>query len=141
MDEYHGKLLPQDKIQHVERMMEQKSGKESLLFVGDGINDAPVLARADIGASMGAIGSDAAVEASDMVIMGDGLSHIPRGIRHARKTMSIVTQNIVFALGVKALVMLLGIFGIASMWLAVFADTGVALLAVMNSLRALRFER
>jgi Cd2+/Zn2+-exporting ATPase len=121
-------------------MMKQKKSQESLLFVGDGINDAPVLARADIGASMGSMGSDAAVEASDMVIMTDDLSKIPQGIVHARKTVSIVTQNIIFALSIKVLVMALGTVGIATMWLAVFADTGVALLAVMNSLRALKYD-
>lgn len=140
IDSYWGNLLPQDKIERMESFMEQKRKREKVLFVGDGINDAPVLAQADIGASMGMVGSDAAVEASDMVIMTDDLSRIPQGIRHARKTVSIVTQNIVFALAIKVLVMALGTVGLATMWLAVFADTGVALLAVLNSLRALKYD-
>jgi Cd2+/Zn2+-exporting ATPase len=140
INDFYAELLPHEKILHMERMMKQKKSHESLLFVGDGINDAPVLARADIGASMGSMGSDAAVEASDMVIMTDDLSKIPQGIVHARKTVSIVTQNIIFALSIKVLVMALGTVGIATMWLAVFADTGVALLAVMNSLRALKYD-
>lgn len=140
ISDYYGELLPQQKIAHIERMMDLKHPKDALLFVGDGINDSPVLARSDIGVSMGSMGSDAAVEASDMVIMTDDLSRIPQGIKHARKTVSIVTQNIIFALSIKVIVMALGTVGIATMWLAVFADTGVALLAVMNSLRALKYE-
>ncbi|HLW21676.1 MAG TPA: heavy metal translocating P-type ATPase [Sphaerochaetaceae bacterium] len=140
VDQGFGDLLPHQKVEHIERLIEKKCSRGTLLFVGDGINDAPVLARADIGVSMGSIGSDAAVEASDMVVMTDNLQRIPDGIRHARRTVTIITQNIVLALGVKFVVMLLGTVVIATMWLAVFADTGVALLAILNSLRALRYR-
>ncbi|MEA5030954.1 MAG: heavy metal translocating P-type ATPase [Sphaerochaeta sp.] len=138
--EFYGQLLPQDKIARMEQLLEKKQSNSTVVFVGDGVNDAPVLARADVGISMGAMGSDAAVEASDIVIMTDDLSRIPAAIGHARKTVTIVTQNIVFALAVKGVVMALGAAGIATMWLAVFADTGVALLAVLNSLRALKHD-
>ncbi|MFA7641734.1 MAG: heavy metal translocating P-type ATPase [Sphaerochaetaceae bacterium] len=136
--EYHARMLPQDKLAFVEESLKRRKAGKSLLFVGDGINDAPVLALSDVGISLGAIGSDAAIEASDVVIMTDDLSRIPDAIVHSRRTLSIVRQNIMFALGIKVVVMALGAAGIASMWLAVFADTGVALLAVLNSLRALR---
>ena len=138
--EFYGQLLPQDKIARMEQLLERKQTNSTVVFVGDGVNDAPVLARADVGISMGAMGSDAAVEASDIVIMTDDLSRIPAAIGHARKTVAIVTQNIVFALAIKGVVMALGAAGIATMWLAVFADTGVALLAVLNSLRALKHD-
>lgn len=138
--EFYGQLLPQDKIARMELLLERKQTNSTVVFVGDGVNDAPVLARADVGVSMGAMGSDAAVEASDIVIMTDDLSRIPAAIGHARKTVAIVTQNIVFALAIKGVVMALGAAGIATMWLAVFADTGVALLAVLNSLRALKHD-
>ncbi|HCS37316.1 MAG TPA: cadmium-translocating P-type ATPase [Sphaerochaeta sp.] len=138
--EFYGQLLPQDKIARMEQLLEKKQTNSTVVFVGDGVNDAPVLARADVGISMGAMGSDAAVEASDIVIMTDDLSRIPAAIGHARKTVTIVTQNIVFALAIKGVVMALGAVGIATMWLAVFADTGVALLAVLNSLRALKHD-
>jgi Cd2+/Zn2+-exporting ATPase len=138
---WEGSLLPQDKVSRVETLRTQKADRGTLLFAGDGINDAPVLALADVGVSMGKLGSDAAVEASDIVIMRDNLSSIPRGIRHARRTLTLIKQNIGGALVIKALVMLLGVLGYASMWTAVFADTGVALLAVINSLRALRKMR
>lgn len=140
IETFHSRLLPQDKLAHVERLIGEQRDGGTVLFVGDGVNDAPVLARADVGLAMGGIGSDAAVEAADVVIMTDDLSKIPAAIRHSRRTMAIVRQNIVFALGVKVFVMALGALGFASMWLAVFADTGVALLAVMNSLRALRHK-
>lgn len=140
INEFYGQLLPQDKIARMEQILESKQTNSSVVFVGDGVNDAPVLARADVGISMGEIGSDAAVEASDIVIMTDDLSRIPAAIVHARRTVAIVTQNIVFALAVKGVVMALGAAGIATMWLAVFADTGVALLAVLNSLRALKHD-
>ncbi len=140
INNFIGELLPHQKVDHVENLLKENYRDGSLAFIGDGINDAPVLARADVGISMGTIGSDAAVEASDVVIMTDNLMRIPQSIRHARKIVSIVTQNIVFAIAIKVLVMILGAFGFASMWMAVFADTGVALLAVFNSLRALFHE-
>jgi len=135
---WEGELLPQDKVERVESLLQQRQKNGKLLFAGDGINDAPVLALADVGVSMGQIGSDAAVEASDVVIMNDDLNSIAQGIAHARRTLGLIKQNIGGALAIKALVMLLGVLGYASMWTAVFADTGVALLAVVNSLRALR---
>lgn len=139
--EYRAELLPQDKVTEVERLLEaQKAagGKGKLAFVGDGINDAPVLTRADIGIAMGAMGSDAAIEAADVVLMDDKPENIARAIRIARKTMRIVRQNIVFALGVKLAVLLLAAAGLANMWLAVFADVGVAVLAILNAMRAMR---
>ena len=133
LDEVHAELLPEDKV---EKLEELRRGR-ILAFVGDGINDAPVLSRADVGIAMGGLGSDAAIEAADVVIMDDNLSKLSRGIRVARKTRRIVSQNIIFALGVKSLFMLLGLFGISGIWLAVFADVGVTLLAILNSLRTL----
>ena len=136
IDEVHTELLPDEKVQIVERLLsEQKDGK--LAFAGDGINDAPVLMRADIGIAMGALGSDAAIEAADVVLMDDRPSKIPVATGLARKTMSIVRQNIVFALGVKLLVLLLGALGYATMWEAVFADVGVSVLAILNAMRTL----
>ncbi len=131
-------LLPGDKVNIVEELEEKLSKKEKLAFVGDGINDAPVLARADIGIAMGSMGSDAAIEAADVVIMDDNLMRIPQVIRIAGKTLSIAKQNIVFAIGVKTVVLILGALGIANMWAAVFADTGVSFICVLNSMRALR---
>ena len=136
MDEFRAELLPQDKVSAVEALL--TPGKNSLAFVGDGINDAPVLSRADIGIAMGALGSDAAIEAADVVLMDDQPSKIAEAIRIARKTMGIVRQNIVFALGVKLLVLVLGACGVANMWLAIFADVGVSVLAILNAMRALR---
>lgn len=133
VDEVHAELLPQHKVEKVEEVL--KNGR--VAFVGDGINDAPVLTRADIGIAMGGVGSDAAIEASDMVLMTDELSSISEAIKIAKRTRRIVTQNIIFALGVKAIVLILGLFGIANMWIAIFADVGVSLLAVMNSIRVL----
>ena len=141
LDEYHGKLLPEDKVNQVERLLGETSEKGKLAFVGDGINDAPVLTRADIGIAMGAMGSDAAIEAADIVLMDDKPSKIASAIRIARKTMRVVWQNIVFALGVKFAVLVLAAVGLATMWLAVFADVGVAILAILNAMRCMRVKR
>ena len=140
LDEYHGKLLPEDKVNQVKRLLGETSEKGKLAFVGDGINDAPVLTRADIGIAMGAMGSDAAIEAADIVLMDDKPSKIASAIRIARKTMRIVWQNIVFALGVKFAVLVLAAVGLATMWLAVFADVGVAILAILNAMRCMRVK-
>lgn len=140
LDEYHGKLLPEDKVNQVERLLGETSERGKLAFVGDGINDAPVLTRADIGIAMGAMGSDAAIEAADIVLMDDKPSKIASAIRIARKTMRIVWQNIVFALGVKFAVLVLAAVGLATMWLAVFADVGVAILAILNAMRCMRVK-
>lgn len=140
LDEYHGKLLPEDKVNQVERLLGETSEKGKLAYVGDGINDAPVLTRADIGIAMGAMGSDAAIEAADIVLMDDKPSKIASAIRIARKTMRIVWQNIVFALGVKFAVLVLAAVGLATMWLAVFADVGVAILAILNAMRCMRVK-
>ncbi len=140
IDEYHAQLLPGDKVDHVERLLSSEDGKHKLAFVGDGINDAPVLTRADVGIAMGAMGSDAAIEAADVVLMDDKPSNIARAMRVSRKTMRIVWQNIIFALGVKLLILMLAALGIASMWLAVFGDVGVAIIAILNAMRAMRVE-
>ena len=134
VDEYHAQLLPADKVSEVERLL----GEGSLAFVGDGINDAPVLTRADVGIAMGALGSDAAIEAADVVLMDDKPSKIATAIRIARRTIRIAKENIGFAIGVKVLVLVLAALGIATMWMAVFADVGVTVLAVLNAMRALR---
>ena len=138
LTEVHSGLLPGDKVDEVEKLIQSKSPKGKLVFVGDGINDAPVLARADIGIAMGGLGSDAAIEAADVVIMTDEPSRIATAMKISRKTLGIVKQNIVFALGVKILVLILAAIGMANMWLAVFADVGVAVLAILNAMRALR---
>lgn len=138
VDKVYSELLPANKVEQLEKLIENKEKDKSVIFVGDGINDAPVLTRADVGIAMGGLGSDAAIEAADAVIMDDKPSKIVKAILIARKTMSIVKQNIIFALGIKALFLILGAFGIITMWGAVFADTGVALLAVLNSLRAMK---
>jgi len=138
LDEIHARLLPADKVAMVEKLMGEKSADGKLIFVGDGINDAPVLALADIGIAMGGLGSDAAIEASDVIIMTDELSKIPEAIRISRKTLRIAKENIVFALGVKFLVLILGAIGIAPMWAAVFSDVGVAVIAILNAVRALK---
>ena len=138
LDEFHAELLPGDKVDQVERLLAQKQPKENLVFVGDGINDAPVLSRADIGVAMGALGSDAAIEAADIVLMDDDLSKLAQAVRIARKTLSIVRQNIVFALAVKGLVLVLSALGYVGMWWAVFADVGVSVLAILNASRMLR---
>lgn len=141
LDEFHAKLLPQDKVAEVERLLDEESKKGRLAFVGDGINDAPVLTRADIGIAMGAMGSDAAIEAADIVLMDDKPSNIAKAIRLSRKTMGIVWQNIVFALGVKLAVLVLAAVGIANMWMAVFADVGVAILAILNAMRCINVKK
>ena len=137
LDEYHAGLLPGDKVDRIESLLAAKQPKENLAFVGDGINDAPVLSRADIGIAMGALGSDAAIEAADIVLMDDDPAKIALAMRIARRTKSIVYQNIVFALAVKAACLLLGAIGMASMWTAIFADVGVMVIAVLNATRAL----
>ena len=134
----HTELLPEDKVARVEELLGHKQGKEKLLFVGDGVNDAPVLSRSDVGVAMGALGSDAAIEAADVVLMDDAPSKLPEAIRLAKKTVRIVRQNIVFSLAVKAAVLALTTVGIATMWWAVFADVGVMVLAVLNATRMLR---
>ena len=133
-------LLPGDKVDRVEALLKETAGKGKLIFVGDGINDAPVLARADIGVAMGGLGSDAAIEAADIVIMTDEPSKIALAMRISGKTLRIVRQNIVFAIGIKILVLLLTAFGVTSMWAAVFADVGVAFLAILNAMRAMRIK-
>ena len=139
IDEYHSELLPGDKVEKVEALLEElRGGKGKLAFVGDGINDAPVLSRADIGIAMGALGSDAAIEAADVVLMDDDPMKIARGIKISRKCLRIVYQNIVFALAVKFACLLLGALGLAGMWAAIFADVGVMVLAVLNAMRALK---
>ncbi len=140
IDEFHAQLLPADKVERVEGLLAGEDAKHKLAFVGDGINDAPVLTRADVGIAMGAMGSDAAIEAADVVLMDDKPSNISRAIRIARKTMGIVWQNIVFALAVKLLILALAAFGIANMWLAVFGDVGVAIIAILNAMRAMHVD-
>ena len=137
LDEVCSELLPADKVEKVEELIREKSDREKLAFVGDGINDAPVLGRADIGIAMGAMGSDAAIEAADVVLMDDDPLQIAKAIRISRKCLGIVYQNIVFAIGIKLICLLLGAVGIANMWLAIFADVGVMILAVLNAIRAL----
>lgn len=131
-------LLPDQKLENLEEILKERKGKEKVIFVGDGVNDSPCLARADIGIAMGGIGADAAIEAADVVIMTDELTKIAQAIKISKKTMKIVKQNIVFALAVKALVLVLGALGIANMWLAVFADVGVSMLAILNSMKTLK---
>ncbi|MBY0599618.1 heavy metal translocating P-type ATPase [Bacillus bingmayongensis] len=140
LDEVHAELLPQQKVEEIEKIDGAKQAKEKIAFVGDGINDTPVLARADVGIAMGGLGSDAAIEAADIVIMTDEPSKIATAVKIAKRTRNIVWQNIIFALGVKGLVLLLGAFGIATMWEAVFSDVGVTLLAVLNAMRVLRVK-
>ena len=135
--EVYSELLPADKVSKVEELLKEKNAKAKLVFVGDGINDAPVLSRADIGIAMGALGSDAAIEAADVVLMDDDPLKISKAIRIARKCMRIVYENIYFAIGIKVLCLILGALGIANMWLAIFADVGVMVLAVLNAIRVL----
>lgn len=138
IDEYYSELLPQDKVELVEKLMEEKNPSNSLVFIGDGINDAPVLALCDIGISMGAIGSDAAIEASDVVIMTDEISKVSKAINISKKTMRIVRENIFLAIAVKVAILILASIGVADMWAAVFADVGVSFLAILNALRLLK---
>lgn len=140
LDGVHSELLPADKVSCVEKLLQDKSEKEKLAFVGDGINDAPVLSRADIGIAMGALGSDAAIEAADVVLMDDNPAKIALAMRISRKCLRIVYENIVFALAVKAICLILGALGIANMWVAIFADVGVMVLAVLNAIRCLRIK-
>lgn len=138
IDEVYSELLPGDKVSKVEEILNKRRSKGKVLFVGDGINDAPVLARADIGVAMGGIGSDAAIEAADVVLMKDKIEEISEAIRVSRRTNKILWQNIIFSLGVKIIVMLLVVLGLTNMWAAVFADVGVTLIAVLNSMRIIR---
>lgn len=138
IDTVYSELLPSDKVQKVEELLASKIGKEKVAFVGDGINDAPVLTRADVGIAMGSMGSDAAIEAADIVLMDDDVRKIASTVKIARKTLGVVKQNIVFALGVKLIVLILGALGVANMWEAVFADVGVSVIAILNSMRVLK---
>lgn len=138
LDEYHAQLLPADKVKAIEKLLGEVAETGRLAFVGDGINDAPVLARADIGIAMGSLGSDAAIEAADVVLMDDKPSKIATAIRIARRTITIARQNAWFAIGIKVAVLVLATCGLASMGLAVFADVGVMVLAVLNAMRALK---
>lgn len=140
LDEVYTQLLPGDKVAQVERLLEESSGKGKLAFVGDGINDAPVLSRADVGIAMGGLGSDAAIEAADVVLMDDAPGKLPQAIGIARRTLGIARQNIIFALGVKGFILLLGAMGQANMWEAVFADVGVSVIAILNAMRGLEAE-
>ena len=140
IEEYHAELLPGDKVELTEKLLQEKHENKKLIFVGDGMNDAPVLARADIGIAMGGLGSDAAIEAADIVIMNDQPSKIATAMKISRKTLKIVKQNIVFAIGIKMVVLILAALGMATMWAAVFADVGVAFLAILNAMRAMKVE-
>jgi Cd2+/Zn2+-exporting ATPase len=140
LDQVYAQLLPADKVAQVEALLLEENGGKKLAFVGDGINDAPVLTRADVGIAMGALGSDAAIEAADVVLMDDKPSKIPVAVAIAKKTVGISWQNIVFALGIKALFLILGAFGLANLWEAVFADVGVAVIAILNAMRALNYK-
>lgn len=137
IDKVYSELLPAQKVEKVEELLTSKSEKDKLAFVGDGINDAPVLSRADIGIAMGALGSDAAIEAADIVLMDDDPLKIVKAIRISKKCMRIVYENIYFAIGIKILCLILGAVGIANMWLAIFADVGVMVIAVLNAIRVL----
>lgn len=137
IQEVYSELLPGDKVSKVEALLANKTEKEKLAFVGDGINDAPVLSRADVGIAMGAMGSDAAIEAADIVLMDDDPLKISKAIKIARKCIRIVYENIYFAIGIKVLCLILGALGIANMWMAIFADVGVMIIAVLNAIRTL----
>ena len=137
IDKVYSELLPADKVSQLERLLSQSKGDDKVAFVGDGINDAPVLSRADLGIAMGAMGSDAAIEAADVVLMDDDPLKIGKAIRISRKCLKIVWENIIMALGFKGVCLVLGVFGIVNMWLAIFADVGVMILAVLNAIRAM----
>ena len=139
--EVYAGLLPEGKVTLVEKFLKESGKNETLAFAGDGINDAPVLSRADIGIAMGALGSDAAIEAADIVLMDDNPLKIAKGIKIAKKCLRIVRENIIFAIGVKLLCLLLGAVGIANMWLAIFADVGVAVICILNAVRCLMVKR
>ena len=141
IDQSFGNLLPIDKVNLLEDIMDKSKDNKKTIFIGDGVNDAPVLARADIGIAMGGLGSDAAIEASDIVIMNDEISKISTAMKIAKKTKKIVTQNIALALALKLIVLSLGAFGLATMWQAVFADVGVTIIAVLNSIRTLKVDQ
>ena len=141
LDEYRSQLLPGDKVEQLEALLAQKGAGETLAFVGDGINDAPVLSRADVGVAMGAMGSDAAIEAADVVLMDDDPGKIALAMGIARKTLRVVRENIVFALAIKAVCLILGALGVANMWWAIFADVGVMILCVLNATRTLSSRR
>ena len=138
LDEYKAELMPADKLVHVEQLLKQKPAGRTLAYVGDGINDAPVLKRADVGIAMGALGCDAAIEAADVVLMDDEPRKVPLAVHIARRTIRIAHQNVAFAIGVKVAVLLLATVGLGTMWMAVFADVGVTVLAVLNAMRALK---
>ena len=140
IDEFHAELLPDGKVSQVEALYEAKPENTTLVFVGDGMNDAPALARADVGIAMGAMGSDAAIEAADIVLMNDNIESLPTAVRISKKTHAIVMQNIIFAIGVKVLIMLLTAVGITSMWVAIFGDVGVAIIAILNAMRSMRIK-
>ena len=135
IDEVHASLLPQNKVEKLDDIIARKNSGDVVCFVGDGINDAPVLMRSDVGISMGGVGSDAAIEASDVVLMHDNLTAICDAKKIARRTIGVVYQNIIFALAVKAIILVLSVFGLASMWLAIFADVGVMILCILNAMR------
>ena len=139
-DEFHASLLPAQKVEYLDQILDQRDPKEKVAFVGDGINDAPVLTQADVGIAMGALGSDAAIEAADIVLMEDQLSQIVTAMKISKKTLSIVYQNIIFALGIKILVLIFAALGITNMWVAVIADVGVAILAILNAMRAMKVD-
>ena len=140
LDTIYSELLPGDKVDKIEELLQKKGKNKNVIFTGDGMNDAPVLARADIGIAMGGVGSDAAIEAADIVIMTDEPSKIAQAIKIAKHTRKIVTENIILSLGIKFIVLFLVAFGMGSMSLAIFADVGVALIAIFNSIRALRYN-
>lgn len=140
LDEVHARLMPQDKVMQFEKIMEEKTEKDAIVYIGDGVNDAPVLTRADVGIAMGAMGSDAAIEAADVVLMDDSIEKIPLALKICKKTMGIVKQNIIFAISIKVIVMILGAFGVSGMWEAVFADVGVSVIAILNAMRTLSIK-
>ena len=141
IDRVYSQLLPADKVERVEQLLAERKGRGNLAFVGDGVNDAPVLSRADIGIAMGALGSDAAIEAADIVLMDDDPLKIAKAIRISRKCLGIVYENIVFAIGIKLICLALGALGLANMWLAIFADVGVMVIAVLNAIRCLFVDK